>query len=70
MTEREKHMVSKFLGLVGRMRKHQLAYFRGKMEYDLKQSKKYEQQVDDYIRLLMKEGYTPTFEDQQTGSLF
>lgn len=65
MKNREQHLLTKFLGLVGRMRKHQKAYFAHRMEYDKKQAIIYEKQVDDYIRLLLKDGYKPFFEDGQ-----
>jgi hypothetical protein len=66
-SQKEMHLMQKFLGKVGRMRKHQKAFFTHKMDYDKKQAMRYERLVDEYIRLLLKEGYTPIFdEDRQT----
>lgn len=60
----------KLLGLVGRMRKHQKEYFKSRMEYDKKQSMRYEKLVDEYIRLLIKENWVPVFEDDKQGKIF
>jgi hypothetical protein len=70
MENRELQMVQKFLGLVGKMRKHQIAYFKQRMEYDKKEAMKYEKEVDDYIRVLMKAGLQPVFDNQGQTNLF
>jgi hypothetical protein len=68
--QRELHMVQKFLGLVGRMRKHQRQYFKTKMDYDKKMSMRYEKEVDDYIKLLLKSGLTPIFDGDAQNTMF
>jgi hypothetical protein len=67
---RELSMVSKFLGLVELMRKHQAAFFRTRMEYDKRQSIKYEKQVDDYMKILKKAGLEPTYNETNQGGMF
>lgn len=67
---KEEYMLRKFLGMVGRMRKHQKAYFKnGKMPADLRQSKEYEAKSDAYISHILHEGYKPIFEDDKQGKL-
>lgn len=62
--------LSKFYGLVGRMRKYQKLYFKSRMQYDKNQAIKYERLVDEYIHLLHRSGYVPIFEDDKQGKLF
>lgn len=67
---KETFQALKFFGLVGRMRKHQNAYFRSRMQYDKSQAMKYEKLVDDYIKLLIREGWQPIFEDNKQSKMF
>jgi hypothetical protein len=66
----EEVRLSKFYGLVGRMRKFQKQYFKSRMQYDKNQAIKYERLVDEYILLLHRSGYVPIFEDDKQGKLF
>lgn len=70
MEQRELIMCQKFLGMVGKMRKHQKEYFRLKTDFDKKEAIRYEAMVDEYIRLLMKAGLTPVFDDKTQTNLF
>jgi hypothetical protein len=66
----EEYRLSKFYGLVGRMRKFQKQYFKTRMQFDKNQAIKYERLVDEYILLLHRTGYVPVFEDDKQGKLF
>jgi hypothetical protein len=63
-------MALKFFGMVGRMRKHQKNYFKSRTNWDKGQSLKYEKLVDEYLKLLLKEGWEPIFEDDKQGKMF
>lgn len=63
------HHFMKLFGLAGRVRKHQKNYFKHRNDHDLKQSARYERELDDYIQLLLKKGYKPVFDDDRQGSM-
>jgi hypothetical protein len=70
MENREEHFLKKLLGLTGRMRKYQQAYFKHRFESDKKKSIQYERLVDEYIKLLLKSGIKPTFDDSGQQTIF
>lgn len=60
----------KLFGIAGRMRKHQNNYFKSRNNWDKTQAMKYEKLLDEYIRLLLKEGWVPIFEEDRQEKLF
>jgi hypothetical protein len=62
-------LLRKFFGLTGQLRKHQVAFFKYRTEYDKKQSMVLEKQLDDYIRLLIRNGIEPIIENNSQSSL-
>lgn len=67
---KETFQALKLFGLAGRMRKYQKAYFKSRTNYDKVQAIKYERLLDDYLKLLLKEGWMPIFEDNAQQKMF
>jgi phosphate uptake regulator len=59
----------KLMALVALMRKYQQQFFRSRMEYDKKEAMKYEKQVDEYMRQLIRSGIVPLIENDNQGTL-
>jgi hypothetical protein len=70
MDLKEQYQALKLFGLAGRMRKHQKNYFKSRNNWDKTQAIKYEKLLDEYLRLLLKEGWQPIFEDNVQQKIF
>jgi hypothetical protein len=67
--DKEILLLRKFFGLTGQLRKHQVAFFKYRTEFDKKKCIVLEKKLDDYIRLLIRNGIEPIIENDSQSSL-